>query len=147
MKFAIISLLFIVVSLSVAAESVASQQAPPPGAPVVKVAPVRRVDPTDGAKMYLDLCASCHGKDGTGNGPAAPALKVPSPSLVTIAKAHGGKFSYADVEDAINGKTRMMKTPAHGTIDMPIWGRGQFADNAALAIRNIVAYLESIQVK
>jgi len=146
-KHAIISILFILLSLSIATASVASPQAPPPSKPIVKVVPVRNVDPTNGQKLYVDLCASCHGNDGKGNGPAAPALKVLPPSLVTIAKAHGGTFSHGDVTDAINGTGRTMGTPAHGTIDMPIWGRSQFKDHSMLAVRNIVVYLESIQVK
>src|ERR1039457_4011137 len=37
--------------------------------------PVRRADITSGKNMFVNYCASCHGVDGKGNGPAAVALK------------------------------------------------------------------------
>ncbi len=34
-----------------------------------------------GPDLYRLYCATCHGRDGKGNGPAAAALKVPPPDL------------------------------------------------------------------
>lgn len=36
---------------------------------------------TQGAGLYAAMCISCHGRDGTGNGPAATALSVPPANL------------------------------------------------------------------
>src|ERR1700736_539992 len=41
--------------------------------------PVRRADITSGKKIFANYCASCHGVNGKGNGPAAAALK-PAPT-------------------------------------------------------------------
>jgi mono/diheme cytochrome c family protein len=45
-----------------------------------------------GKKTYTEYCASCHGEDGKGMGPAASALKAPPSDLTTLAKRHAGKF-------------------------------------------------------
>src|ERR1700674_202975 len=50
--------------------------------------PVRRADITSGKNMFLNYCASCHGVDGKGNGPAAAALKPAPTDLTTLAKAN-----------------------------------------------------------
>ena len=39
-----------------------------------------------GKDLFLRRCASCHGEDGKGNGPAAAALKTPSADLTQISK-------------------------------------------------------------
>ncbi len=39
-----------------------------------------------GADLYQELCASCHGVDGAGDGPAAGALKVPAPALTDLTR-------------------------------------------------------------
>lgn len=33
----------------------------------------------DGKALYAQVCATCHGADGTGGGPAAPVLVMRSP--------------------------------------------------------------------
>jgi mono/diheme cytochrome c family protein len=110
---------------------------------------------SDGADLYAELCAVCHGADGKGAGPAAVALKEPVPDLTLLAKYNEGEFPGEDVEKAITGEAGI---PSHGTLDMPIWGRA-FADSRldlkpfrreALAkqrIFNLTAHLESIQAK
>ena len=91
----------------------------------------------------------CHGKEAKGNGPAAPAMKVPVPDLTTIAKRNNGKFIATNVEPIIRG-TGKTPTPAHGVEDMPIWGevfRNEDKTRTMLRIGNLIKYLESIQVK
>lgn len=73
----------------------------------------------DGATLFDNLCAVCHGVDGKGGGPAAPALAMTTPDLTALSAANGGVFPRQAVEDAINGKRRVV---AHGSVDMPIWG-------------------------
>ena len=72
-----------------------------------------------GEGLYRMYCAVCHGKAGSGDGPAAIELKVPPPDLTTLARRHGGTFPEAYVTDVLrNG----VKTSAHGTSDMLFWG-------------------------
>ena len=109
---------------------------------------------TDGGELYLELCAVCHGKSGSGDGPAASALKKPVPDLTALAAKHDGIFPRQAVQDSIAGESRVV---SHGTVDMPIWGQ-VFADvrpdwkefrREALArqrIYNLTEYLATIQV-
>ena len=55
--------------------------------PVAKQASV-----TPGKETFLRYCASCHGEDGKGDGPAAVAMKPPPSDLTTISKRHEGKY-------------------------------------------------------
>jgi mono/diheme cytochrome c family protein len=110
---------------------------------------------TDGNELYGELCAVCHGINGKGDGPAAPALKKGVPDLTMLASNNLGTFPREAVEKAITGKSRIV---SHGTVDMPIWGRA--FENAMpgekLYIReglarqriyNLTAHLESMQVE
>ena len=107
-------------------------------------------DPVSGEGLYRMYCAVCHGKDGRGDGPAAIELKTPPPDLTTLARRHGGKYPDAYVTDVLRNGVR---TPAHGTSDMPIWGPlfGTVGgtDQALVNIRitNLVNYIKSLQVK
>jgi hypothetical protein len=103
-----------------------------------------------GRELFRSYCASCHGTDGTGNGPAGASLKVAPADLTRISKK--GKFPREKVIAYIVGETPV---PAHGSREMPVWGRvlqeqhrGPFASAAARAeIYALTDYLESIQAK
>ena len=103
-----------------------------------------------GKRDYVQNCASCHGVDGKGDGPAAPALKAVPTNLTTLAIKNGGKFPAAHVATEIQGGAM---TPAHGSKVMPVWGPifmtigGHSAAQVQLRIRNLTNYLESIQIK
>jgi mono/diheme cytochrome c family protein len=45
-----------------------------------------------GRPLYLRYCAACHGREGRGDGPVAPALGEKPTDLTQIAAAHGGQF-------------------------------------------------------
>ncbi len=90
-----------------------------------------------GKKAYVSYCASCHGVDGSGNGPAASSLKQHPPDLRRI-QARTGKFPADEVRKQIVGKLTL---PVHGSKDMPVWG--MILTRAD--INNLVAFLESIQ--
>ena len=64
-------------------------------------------------------CATCHGRDGKGNGPVSAALRVPPPDLTVLAKKNNGVFPFSSVYEIIDGRKAVI---AHGTRDMPIWG-------------------------
>jgi mono/diheme cytochrome c family protein len=72
-----------------------------------------------GDALYLQLCASCHGESGEGNGPVSASLKVKVPDLTRIAWRDGGEFPREDVKRSIDGRIERM---AHGPREMPVWG-------------------------
>jgi mono/diheme cytochrome c family protein len=71
-----------------------------------------------GEALYSASCASCHGRYGEGDGPAAPALSVVMQGLRYLSARNGGVFPRDTVERLIDGRERRA---AHGG-DMPIWG-------------------------
>jgi mono/diheme cytochrome c family protein len=72
-----------------------------------------------GRGLFLQYCASCHGTDAKGGGPAADALKVKVPDLTTLPLKEG-RFDEARVATSIDG-TRA--SSAHGSREMPVWGK------------------------
>jgi hypothetical protein len=76
---------------------------------VDKVAAPRTIA-SSGKQTYMQYCASCHGPDARGNGPAAFVLKTPPPDLTTLAKRHDGKFPYEYVYDVLRFGTRIVAT-------------------------------------
>jgi mono/diheme cytochrome c family protein len=118
--------------------------------PQVKKVPAPYASPSSGKDMYIAYCASCHGKDGMGNGPAAAALKTQPTDLTILAVKNGGKFPDSHIAGIIKGDKL---TTAHGNKEMPVWGPVFFTlgrhDEAQeqLRIHNLTTYLESIQQK
>jgi mono/diheme cytochrome c family protein len=114
----------------------------------IKRAPAPYTQAASGQQMYESYCASCHGKNGQGDGPAAPALKVSPPNLTEMAEKSGGKFPDAHVAAVIRGEPDM---PAHGSREMPVWGpvfrsvsRGD-AGEVHLRVTNLTKYIRSLQ--
>ena len=104
-----------------------------------------------GRDLFEFYCATCHGRDGKGNGPVAAALKVPPRDLTRLARNNGGTFPRQQVETFINDEGRAL-VPAHGTPDMPVWGpifRGLDSSDtlANVRIANVVDYIASMQAK
>lgn len=104
-----------------------------------------------GAEIFERRCASCHGISGTGDGPAATALRVPPADLTRIAQRRGGKFPHGEIARIIDGR---FDYPAHGSREMPIWGArfGERIPESGLAeevsrgkIVTLLEYLNSIQ--
>lgn len=85
----------------------------------VKNASITNVAPTDGKLMFETYCASCHGINGRGYGPAAGALKTTPTNLTTLAKNNKGEYPSLHVMQTIRGDATY---PAHGSKDMPVWG-------------------------
>jgi mono/diheme cytochrome c family protein len=122
----------------------------------------------DAAKAdYVAYCASCHGVDGTGNGPLADTLKIRPADLTVISKKNDGHFPYTLLRKTVEGR-ELGLARAHGPREMPVWGpifsqesetpvpgggggdySGSFAQCVNLAARarimNIVDYIESVQ--
>lgn len=106
------------------------------------------VNDMSGADMYRVYCASCHGVDGKGGGPAAPAFCHAPPDLTLIAKRNHGQFPAFRMTHIIDGEEAI---EAHGSREMPVWG-DFFRDNASrdeallkLREHNLTEYIRSIQ--
>jgi hypothetical protein len=101
-----------------------------------------------GVDNFRNYCAPCHGRDGTGHGPVAPALKVAPTDLTKLSAKNNGVFPRARVRDYItNGAGDIA---AHGTSSMPVWGptfRALDSSDRSVAVRiaNVVEYLSTIQ--
>lgn len=102
-----------------------------------------------GPNLYRFYCASCHGTDARGNGPAAPALIAKVPDLTTIAQRNGGNFPRDRVRRIIAGDEDII---AHGTREMPVWGPifhqvEEDRDYGNIRLQNLAEYLQSLQKK
>jgi mono/diheme cytochrome c family protein len=101
-----------------------------------------------GRDSFEFYCASCHGKTGKGDGPAAPALKTRPADLSSLARRNGGAFPKERVLAIVTGTNVIVG--AHGSVDMPVWGPifqglDPSAPRVKLRIANIVAYVERLQ--
>ena len=114
----------------------------------IKRTPIARTSPASGSEMYMNYCASCHGKDGKGQGPAAAALKKAPTDLTTLAKANGGQFPATKVYVSISGE---FGVPSHGSGQMPVWGevfsQSGSAAESKLRLTNLTNYIQSLQQK
>ena len=120
--------------------------AAPPKAPPAPSA-VNRAAAMSGRELYLAHCASCHGMDGRGNGPAAEALRMSPTDLTLLARKYGGTFPKARVQRLLGG---IEGFPAHGGKRMPVWGPvfipvSPADSHSAALIDRLIRYLESIQ--
>jgi mono/diheme cytochrome c family protein len=114
----------------------------------IKKTPIGNTRADSGSAMFSSYCASCHGANGKGGGPAASALRGMVPDLTLLAKNNGGVFPGEKVMMTLG---RIPNAGAHGSADMPIWGdvfrqSGQSEAQAQIRIYNITRYMESLQV-
>jgi len=116
----------------------------------IKHVPPASTSPASGREMFVSYCASCHGKDAKGDGPAAAALKQAPANLTELAKENGGKFPDMKVSAVLRGESEVA---AHGTQEMPVWGpvfwrmSGGHAAEVQQRITNLTRYLKSLQEK
>lgn len=101
----------------------------------------------NGRDIYRAHCATCHGIEGKGDGPVAPALTTKMPDLSTISQRSGGVFPAARVRKIILGDEVIL---SHGSREMPIWGTifhqiQQDRDYGEVRLQNVTDYLKSIQ--
>lgn len=101
-----------------------------------------------GQARFAQYCAVCHGPGAKGDGPFANLMTTKPADLTALAKNNGGEFPFGRVYDTIDGRNMLA---AHGTRDMPIWGRemkddglGSETDLRGRLVETIV-YLRSIQ--
>lgn len=107
-------------------------------------------DIAKGRALYRRICAACHGVDGDGNGPAAPALSVKASDLRTLAARYGNPLPQDQIARFIDGRADVI---AHGPRDMPVWGEQVWefpegkgrSNEVAPEVANLIGYLQSIQ--
>lgn len=115
----------------------------------IEQVPAKPTPAASGKEMFDEYCASCHGMDGRGNGPAASALKMQPTDLTLLAQKNGGKFPTRHVMSSIQNVTQNV----HGSKDMPVWGTifsslgNSNPGIVQMRIGNLTKYLESLQVK
>ncbi|MBL8381757.1 MAG: c-type cytochrome [Burkholderiales bacterium] len=73
-----------------------------------------------GKNEYENACAVCHGALGKGDGPMQTQLTRRVPDLTVLARANNGVFPFDLVYQTIDGRREV---GAHGSRDMPVWGR------------------------
>ena len=118
--------------------------------PKVVNIPVRHTSANSGKEMFAAYCATCHGIDGKGDGPAAGALKARPTDLTILARQNDGKFPSIRVYRAITGEAG---TLAHGSKEMPVWGpvfmsmSHQHESEVHLRVANLTDYIKSLQRK
>jgi mono/diheme cytochrome c family protein len=112
--------------------------------------PVTRTPATSGKQMYVNYCAPCHGVDGRGQGPVAPALKASPTDLTVLSRNNHGKFPDTHVVNVLQNGAEI---PSHGTVEMPVWGpilgKMNVTNNQdrLLRISNLSRYLDTLQAK
>lgn len=72
-----------------------------------------------GRREYERSCASCHGASGKGDGVLAGLLVKNPPDLTQLTRSNQGVFPFQRLYQVIDGEG----LAAHGTRDMPVWGR------------------------
>jgi mono/diheme cytochrome c family protein len=111
-----------------------------------------------GQHEFESNCATCHGMTGLGDGPMRPFLARVPADLTTVARRNGGTFPKTAIADMIDGRG-MTGASAHGTREMPVWGRVYREQSDAQTrgtpfpsewsvrgrILALVAYLETLQ--
>jgi mono/diheme cytochrome c family protein len=110
----------------------------------------RQAGVASGKETFLKYCASCHGTDGKGNGPAAIAMKTPPSDLTTLTRRHEDKYPAGYVGAVLKFGRSLA---SHGSEDMPVWG-SRFKEfdpvrdpTGQQHVDDVVAYLESLQAK
>ncbi len=114
----------------------------------IKKVPITRTPATSGQQMFVTYCATCHGKEGKGDGPAASALKKAPADLTQLAKKNGGKYP----ENHVAATIRTADSPVHGSKEMPVWGPllssvSSSQGEVQLRVSNLVKYIETLQEK
>jgi mono/diheme cytochrome c family protein len=143
MKGLILRYLFLGLALSFGPAVVNAQDAPKK---TIKQVDVKPTSPSDAKAMFHEYCAVCHGDQGTGNGPAADALKKAPADLTQIARKNNGVFPKVQVQRVIDGVDVI---GAHGNRAMPVWGSifrsMEGSASETLRVNALMEYIEGLQ--
>jgi mono/diheme cytochrome c family protein len=119
------------------------------GGKTIKKVNAQPISSVNGADLFKEYCAVCHGTDAKGSGPAADALKKRPADLTQLTRKNSGTFPELHVMNFIKGEDVVA---AHGSRDMPIWGTifGSMSPNKDLVqvrVYNLLKYIEEVQAK
>lgn len=106
------------------------------------------IESLQGPDLFRAYCASCHGADGRGKGPAASSLKSAPADLTKVSARNGGEFPFVKVQQIIAGQAPVVVS--HGNREMPVWGPifSQVTtdqDFGTLRVYNLAKFLETLQ--
>jgi mono/diheme cytochrome c family protein len=134
---------FLVLLLATASSAPATHA----GQPESSVAPA-----AEGAALFADHCAVCHGRFGEGDGIVTPSLAVVLQDLRYLTARNDGEFPREFIIEIVDGRA---VRAAHGPEGMPVWG-AEFARDQPLdpqteervdaKIDALADFLESIQI-
>ena len=106
-----------------------------------------------GAGAYRQYCATCHGVDGTGDGPLTDLLTTPVADLTQLSANNDGNYPMLQVIHVIDGRTGMR---GHGG-PMPVYGalfdeesNGDLTGSVLYTrgkILSLAYYIESLQAE
>jgi len=105
---------------------------------------------SSGRLLYRVHCKSCHGEDGTGDGPMAEVLETPPSDLTRLSQENDSKFPLDEVYEVIDGRREVRE---HGARTMPVWGMtfqdpdrdSNQEEEVQGRIRDLVRYLQTLQ--
>ncbi len=87
----------------------------------------------DTAKVYADNCASCHGPQGKGDGPAAAALTPPPGSFAQSIAGKSDDWIFKGIKEGGPGVGKALSMPPYA---------GTLSDDQ---IKAMVAYVKQLQ--
>ncbi len=109
-------------------------------------------EPAEGAVLFAENCAICHGTSARGDGPLAQGLTPRPPDLTRIAQRAGGTFPRAAVLTQIDGYTKAPSAagmPEFGALlygpTVPVNVGGTQPSPVPRSLAALLAYLESVQ--
>lgn len=116
----------------------------------IKMVPIRNHPVDAGKEMYSSYCAPCHGENGKGYGPAAPALKKAVPDLTSLSARNDGQYPKHLVFTLLSQHSAL-----HPQVDsdMPDWYRAFVSLDRSCPVksemraRSIDRYVKTLQLR
>ncbi|MEI7784951.1 MAG: c-type cytochrome [Betaproteobacteria bacterium] len=159
-RFKAAAALAVLVAMSAAAPALAQSAPPSSASRQGSVLSPRDIASRDfGRREYERSCASCHGASGKGDGVLAGLLIKNPPDLTQLTRSNQGVFPFQRLYQVIDGES----LPAHGTREMPVWGReyrledGQYFTDSPMPydpqalvrsrILSLLEYINRLQVR
>lgn len=109
-------------------------------------------DAAEGATLFAENCAVCHGPTGRGDGALAKGMRPKPADLTLIAQRAGGTFPRAVVLSQIDGYTKrpdQVGMPEFGALlygdTVPVDVGGAQPSPVPRSLAALLAYLESVQ--